>query len=102
MEFTLLQQMYNLLEILKKSGKSYEKNIYYINTYRNYIIKDYKRIYKRWIFFSFKYPNVNLNYGKKQMISILENALSQTNQDEQLETLKLLKDFIKQEQRYIL
>ena len=30
------------------------------------------------------------------MISILENALSQTNQDEQLETLKLLKDFIKQ------
>ena len=29
------------------------------------------------------------------MISILENALSQTNQDEQLETLKLLKDFIK-------
>ena len=83
--------------------------IIYANIFRkhtNYFIEGQVQEIQKWclsyiskvvgIFFSFKYPNVNLNYGKKQMISILENALSQTNQDEQLETLKLLKDFIKQ------
>ena len=83
--------------------------IIYANIFRkhtNYFIEGQIQEIQKWclsyiskvvgIFFSFKYPNVNLNYGKKQMISILENALSQTNQDEQLETLKLLKDFIKQ------
>lgn len=48
------------------------------------------------IFFSFKYPKVCLNYSKKQMITILDKSLTQTNQDEQIETLKLLKDFVKQ------
>lgn len=83
--------------------------IIYANIFRkhtNYFIEGQVQEIQKWclsyiskvvgIFFSFRYPNVNLNYGKKQMISILENALSQTNQDEQLETLKLLKDFIKQ------
>lgn len=83
--------------------------IIYSNIFRkhtNYFIEGQVQEIQKWclsyiskivgIFFSFKYPNVNLNYGKKQMISILEKALSQTNQDEQLETLKLLKDFIKQ------
>lgn len=83
--------------------------IIYANIFKkhtNYFIEGQVQEIQKWclsyiskvvgIFFSFKYPNVNLNYGKKQMISILENALSQTNQDEQLETLKLLKDFIKQ------
>ena len=83
--------------------------IIYANIFRkhtNYFIEGQVQEIQKWclsyiskivgIFFSFKYPNVKLNYGKKQMISILENALSQTNQDEQLETLKLLKDFIKQ------
>ena len=83
--------------------------IIYANIFRkhtNYFIEGQVQEIQKWclsyiskivgIFFSFKYPNVNLNYGKKQMISILEKALSQTNQDEQLETLKLLKDFIKQ------
>ena len=82
--------------------------IIYANIFRkhtNYFIEGQVQEIQKWclsyiskivgIFFSFKYPNVNLNYGKKQMISILEKALSQTNQDEQLETLKLLKDFIK-------
>lgn len=82
--------------------------IIYSNIFRkhtNYFIEGQVQEIQKWclsyiskivgIFFSFKYPNVNLNYGKKQMISILEKALSQTNQDEQLETLKLLKDFIK-------
>ena len=83
--------------------------IIYANIFRkhtNYFIEGQVQEIQKWclsyiskvvgIFFSFRYPNVNVNYGKKQMISILENALSQTNQDEQLETLKLLKDFIKQ------
>ena len=83
--------------------------VIYANIFKkhtNYFIEGQVQEIQKWclsyiskvvgIFFSFKYPNVNLNYGKKQMISILENALSQTNQDEQLETLKLLKDFIKQ------
>lgn len=83
--------------------------IIYANIFRkhtNYFIEGQVQEIQKWclsyiskvvgLFFSFRYPNVNLNYGKKQMISILENALSQTNQDEQLETLKLLKDFIKQ------
>lgn len=83
--------------------------IIYANIFRkhtNYFIEGQVQEIQKWclsyiskvvgIFFSFRYPNVNLNYGKKQMISILENALSQTNQDEQLEILKLLKDFIKQ------
>lgn len=83
--------------------------IIYANIFRkhtNYFIEGQVQEIQKWclsyiskvvgIFFSFRYPNVNLNYGRKQMISILENALSQTNQDEQLETLKLLKDFIKQ------
>ena len=83
--------------------------IIYANIFRkhtNYFIEGQVQEIQKWclsyiskvvgIFFSFRYPNVNLNYGKKQMISILENALSQTNQDEQLETLKLLKDFIRQ------
>ncbi len=83
--------------------------IIYANIFRkhtNYFIEGQVQEIQKWclsyiskvvgIFFLFRYPNVNLNYGKKQMISILENALSQTNQDEQLETLKLLKDFIKQ------
>ena len=83
--------------------------IIYANIFRkhtNYFIEGQVQEIQKWclsyiskvvgIFFSFGYPNVNLNYGKKQMISILENALSQTNQDEQLEILKLLKDFIKQ------
>ena len=106
--------LYSKGKINWKKTRNYKQpflnnKIIYANIFRkhtNYFIEGQIQEIQKWclsyiskvvgIFFSFKYPNVNLNYGKKQMISILENALSQTNQDEQLETLKLLKDFIKQ------
>ena len=85
-----------------------KNKIIYANIFRkhtNYFVEGQIQEIQKWclsyiskvigIFFSFKYPDVKLNYGKKQMISILEKALAQTNQDEQLETLRLLKDFIK-------
>ena len=99
----------NLKKTINYKQPFLNNKIIYANIFRkhtNYFIEGQVQEIQKWclsyiskvvgIFFSFRYPNVNLNYGKKQMISILENALSQTNQDEQLETLKLLKDFIKQ------
>lgn len=120
LQYGLYKEKEEVLDLKSKGKINWKKTInytqpflnnkiIYANIFRkhtNYFVEGQVQEIQKWclsyiskvigIFFSFKYPNVKLNYGKKQMISILEKALSQTNHDEQLETLRILKDFIKQ------
>ncbi len=118
LEHGLYKEKQEVVELQSKGRINWKKTIHYpqpfiqnktiyanlFYSHINYFVEGQIQEIQKWclgliskvigVVFAFHYPQTKIQYGKKQIKQILEEALKQTNQDYQLETLGLLLSFV--------